>query len=221
MPRSKHDHDKPDCAARRGRPRSDDVAQRIESLLEAASVLFVRHGYANVSLETIARDAHVAVRTIYVKFGGKAGLFNAVVARERDRFLDGVTDLEVDRRPIDEVLADFGVCFLNLMLSPHVVRVQRIVIGEVDANPELGRTFFEAGPAQTRQILMRYFARPDVRARFRAGLSEEQLAVHFSNCLLGDQVSRILFDPVEPVTTADIARQVAHGLALFIAGAQA
>lgn len=219
MPRSKPT-DKSECPARRGRPRSDDLEQRAQHLLETAGALFVQQGYANVSLEAIARDAHVAVRTIYVKFGGKAGLFNAVVARERERFLDGVADLETDRRPVEEVLAGFGERFLQLMLSPHVVRVQRNVIGEVDMNPELGRTFFEAGPAQTRGILMRYFARPDVRARFRASLTEEQLAIHLSNCLLGDQVSRLLF-PAQPVPAEEIRERAAQGVALFFAGAAA
>ena len=61
-------------AAHPGRPTRTALATRRETLLATALDLFIEHGYANVSLAAIANAAHVAVRTIYVKFGGKAGL---------------------------------------------------------------------------------------------------------------------------------------------------
>jgi nitrite reductase/ring-hydroxylating ferredoxin subunit len=63
-----------------GRPRADEVEQRTRDLLQVAAELFMAQGYAHVSLRTIAAEARVAARTIYAKFGGKLGLFEAVVA---------------------------------------------------------------------------------------------------------------------------------------------
>ena len=64
------------CGKPAGRPRAADMEARMENLLHTAGCLFLEKGYGKVSLEMIAREAHVAVRTIYVKFGGKAGLFD-------------------------------------------------------------------------------------------------------------------------------------------------
>ena len=57
-----------------GRPKAADAEARMHDLVHTAGMLFLKNGYTKVSLESIARQAHVAVRTIYVKFGGKAGL---------------------------------------------------------------------------------------------------------------------------------------------------
>jgi TetR/AcrR family transcriptional repressor of mexJK operon len=70
-------------ASSAGRPRSDEVVLRLDQLIACAADLFLKNGYHKVSLSLIAREARVAVRTIYLKFGGKAGLFAAVVHAHR------------------------------------------------------------------------------------------------------------------------------------------
>lgn len=54
--------------ADRRRERSAETRRRV---LEAAHGLFVRHGYAGTTVESIAREAGLAVQTIYFKFGNK------------------------------------------------------------------------------------------------------------------------------------------------------
>ncbi|WP_219837446.1 helix-turn-helix domain-containing protein [Paenibacillus sp. R14(2021)] len=61
-----------------------DREGRRHLLLHLAAALFAERGYGKVSLEMIAREAHVAVRTIYVKFGGMAGILKAIIEDERD-----------------------------------------------------------------------------------------------------------------------------------------
>src|SRR4051812_47661700 len=94
-----------------GRPRSSDVEARLHDLIHTAGQLFLKHGYRNVSLEMLAREAHVAVRTIYVKFGGKAGLLNAVLVANRERYFS-THDMEHDQRALKEIVADFAAHFL-------------------------------------------------------------------------------------------------------------
>ncbi len=160
-----------------GRPRAADIEARHQNLIETAGELFLNIGYGNVSLELIARHAHVAVRTIYVKFGGKAGLFQAVLIANRDRFF-APQKLETDTRPLKEALA-----------------VQRMVIAEAKSNPELAQSFFEAGPRQSREALSRFFERPDVRVQLREDVATELLPNYLINCVMGDPFSRFLFGP--------------------------
>src|SRR5471032_2921 len=79
-----------------GRPRAADKEARLQNLLHTAAQLFLEKGYSKVSLEMITRQAHVAVRTIYVKFGGKAGLLNAIIANGRARYFSGMSSMETD-----------------------------------------------------------------------------------------------------------------------------
>jgi TetR/AcrR family transcriptional repressor of mexJK operon len=202
------------CARAAGRPREADIDARMQDLLESAGTLFLEKGYSKVSLGMIAREAHVAVRTIYVKFGGKAGLFNAVIANGRSRYFN-IGDMDSDTRPIEQILGDFGLRLLQMMSMPRIVRMHRMVIAEASTNPELAITFDRAGPGQILELLSRFFAHPAQQARFRTDVRPERLAVHLFNCILGDQVTRLMFEPLKDVSDADIRAKVAEGLDFF------
>src|SRR5262249_62093279 len=64
----------------RGRP--ETVEQRRERIVRAAAPLFLKKGYDNVSIDEIIGVVGGSKATIYAWFGGKEGLFEAVVRRE-------------------------------------------------------------------------------------------------------------------------------------------
>ena len=182
------------CCKPAGRPRASEIEARHQNLIDIAGELFLKLGYGKVSLELIAREAHVAVRTIYVKFGGKAGLFKAVLDNNRKKFF-ALSDMENDPRPLKEVILDFALHFLDMIATPEAVTLQRMVIAEASSNPELSESFFDAGPRQTRDMLQRFFARADVRAALRDEVDIAILPVFLANSVIGDQFGRFLFGP--------------------------
>ncbi|RRS04737.1 TetR/AcrR family transcriptional regulator [Aquabacterium soli] len=179
-----------------GRPRAEEVEARTEDLKRTAGRLMLQKGYANVSLEMIAREAHVAVRTIYIKFGGKIGILRALMQDKRDAIFDSI-DLERDPRPIREVLDDFATRLYSLLTSPEAVGLQRMLAAEARANPELVDTFFAMGPDVSRGAIAQFLQRPEVRAQLRDDLPFAQLPVLLINTVLGDQLSRVLRDRQE------------------------
>ena len=179
-----------------GRPRAADLEARNKNLIEKAGQLFLELGYGKVSLELIAREAHVAVRTIYVKFGGKAGLFKEVLIANRDRFISP-HQLVNDPRPLKAVIGEFSEHFLDMITAPEALAVQRMVVAEAKNDPDLALSFYEAGPRQSREMLSQYFARSDIRAQLREDLALELLPGYLINCVIGDPFSRFLFDPAE------------------------
>lgn len=203
-----------------GRPRNADKGARLANILRTAEFLFVEKGYGNVSLEAIAREAHVAVRTIYVKFGGKAGLLNAVITEGRARYFAGMTDMETDPRPAIEILTEFSVRFVELLSLPAFIKLHRMVIAEAQTTPDLALTFFRAGPMQMREQLGCFFRRADIAAQLSTELSPETLSIHLLNCLLGDQATRIWFEEDSPCDAIQLRANVAIGLKLFLNGAR-
>ncbi|HZX28047.1 MAG TPA: TetR/AcrR family transcriptional regulator [Telluria sp.] len=202
-----------------GRPRACDVEARMHNLLHTAGRLILEKGYAKVSLEMVAREAHVAVRTIYVKFGGKAGLLHAVMLHNRERFFSDETEMERDQRPVPEVLADFAQRFWKLVTAPEARQLQRVVIAEAKSSPDLAEAFFNAGPCLTREMLRRYFARPDVRAQLHPAADLEQLPGLLINCVIGDAIHHFLFDSPPPVFDDDQQQALQRRLDLFLRGA--
>lgn len=196
-----------------GRPKASEVEARAQGLLDVAGCLFLKHGYAGVSLETIAREARVAVRTIYVKFGGKGGLLKAILQARRERFF-AICSIENDPRSLREAIGEFALHFDNMLCQSDSVRLQRIVIAEAQSNPDLAEAFYEAGPRMTRDTLERYFARPDIRAQMRPNVPIALLPSHFIACITGDLVLRFLF-PQHHESGEEAHRVLAERLELF------
>ncbi len=168
-----------------GRPRKGEIEQRRERLIDVATTLFLEKGYYRVSLATIAQEARVAVRTIYLGFGGKAGLFSAALKQGRERFM---TDEQVldPTRPIAEVLGNFGLRYLHYLTDPQIVKLRRMVMAEASTSPDLEQAWWDAGPALTHGQLTRYFS--DVRVQFQIhpDVPMDLLPVHFMACIAGE-----------------------------------
>jgi TetR/AcrR family transcriptional repressor of mexJK operon len=211
MDNSMQDVDCPNKSA--GRPKAADVEARMQELLQVAGELFLKNGYTKTSLEAIARAAHVAVRTIYVKFGGKAGLLNAVLAAKRDHFFRS-QPMETDPRPLREVVGEFARQMVEMKNSPEAIELQRVVMSEAPTNPELAEAFWNGGPGRTREMLARYFARPEIRAQIRPDAPFDLLPSHLMGCIVGDQF--LCFMPqFRAQSTADAHRDLDRRLELF------
>jgi len=199
-----------------GRPKAADAEARLHDLMDTAARLILEKGYSKVSLELIAREARVAVRTIYVKFGGKEGLFKAILQRRRVEMFGSMERLEDTRRPMRDALLDFGMRLHNMLSDPSATALYQIIIAEAHANPALAEAFFDAGPRLTREMLARYFARADVRAQLRVQIAPERLAIQFINCIMGDQLKLFLFE--SRCAAATNPQQVEEGIDLFLHG---
>ena len=177
-----------------GRPKAADVEARTQELLQIAGTLFLKNGYTKTSLEAIARAAHVAVRTIYVKFGGKAGLLAAVLAAKRHRFFRS-QPMETDPRPLREIVDDFAHQMYALISSQEALDLQRIVLAEAPTNPELAEAFWNGGPRKTRELLLRFFCRPDIRAQMRPDVPIDLLPCHLMSTITGELLMNLMRPP--------------------------
>lgn len=67
-----------------------DAAQTAQRVLESATELFARRGFAEISLADVAHAAGVTRGAIYHHYRNKAGLFGAVTARLQAEVADAV-----------------------------------------------------------------------------------------------------------------------------------
>ncbi len=168
-----------------GRPRKGEADQRRSHLIGVASTLFLERGYYRVSLALIAQQARVAVRTIYLGFGGKGGLFSAVLQQGLQRCMIDQQVLD-PTGPIIEVLGNFGLCYLRYLTDPQMVKLRRMVIAEANTSPDLEQTWWDAGPALTRALLTRYFYDLRVRSQMHPDVPLDLLPIHFMACIAGE-----------------------------------
>src|SRR4029079_15335041 len=74
--------------------RQEAAQRRRAAIIEAATVLFVREGFAGTTISRIAADAGVSEETVYKVFGNKVALVRAI----RDKALAGAGPVHAERR---------------------------------------------------------------------------------------------------------------------------
>lgn len=206
---------------RPGRPAKADEAARLAALVEAAARVFLEHGYGGASIAAIAREARVTARTIYVKFGDKNGLFEAVIRHVRDRMTAEGPAFELDPRAPEPVLRDYARNFLWTMTRNEVVRIQRMLIAECERFPEMAAAYHQAGPARMLERLTAYFGRDDVRALLDARFTPASLTSQFHATLLNDAWRRQLLGLDAPPDRETVDARADAAVSLFLRGALA
>lgn len=202
---------------RSGRPRRGEETARRDQLLERAAQLFAEHGYGNVTLETIAREAHVSLRTIYRQFGGKAALFGAVIRHLSDEFVASLPLDDVASRPVEEILVEFGRYYLRRITQPGCMCLRAQIQAEAKRFPELAAEFYRNGPERTLLRLAEFFATLQQHGRV-VEADCRMLAGQFVTVLRGERFHRMQLGLDEPPSEPEIDAWVSETVRLFLHG---
>ncbi len=132
---------------------------KLLALLEAARARFLEDGYAAASVDAIAREAGVSKATLYGHFPSKEALFEAVVVAQCRRHASAVEALDTGGDDVAGTLAELARALLRFLLEPDSIAIYRVVAAESARTPELGRAFYEAGPARLQARLAAYLRR--------------------------------------------------------------
>ena len=197
---------------RRGRA---EARGKAETILAAAERAFLASGFGAVTMDAIAREAGVSKATVYAHFTGKEALFGAVIAHVSERRYDGFSIEALDPRDIEASLTTIAHRFLDLVLAPEVIALNRIIIGEVTRFPVLAQVFWEAGPERTRQQLETFFRRAGA-AGVVAVRDPRLAAEQFAALARGEIHLRGLFRVEEPGDPTALSAAAASAVATFL-----
>ncbi len=124
---------------------SKPVGRKAEQILQAARKLFMEHGYGATSMDAVALESGVSKATLYAYFQNKKELFAAIVNDFSDRYSAIVVPEAHD--DIRVTLQRVGRSIITLLLAPDAVAAHRMVVAEAARSPELGKLYYESGPA--------------------------------------------------------------------------
>lgn len=170
----------------KGGPRDDDprVLRSRAAAVEAATALFLEHGYERTTMDEIADAAGLTKRTLYNNFEDKAALFTQVigdVTASAQRFAD-----ELDAEFFDAVADDLPAGLTDLarrlalaIMRPPVVALRRLLAGDAASFPDLATDYFDRAPGRVLDVLTVGFRRLHDAGRLRvddARIAAEQFA---------------------------------------------
>src|SRR5438045_1444975 len=132
-------------------------SRKRQQILDGARQAFLEHGYDGASVNDIMRAAGVSKGTIYAYFPSKEKVFQALIFEDRRRQAERLVDFEDGDRDPRDVLRQFGFQLMRMLTEPHSIAYVRIVMAATAKFPEIGRTFYEAGPGFVLGKLEAYF----------------------------------------------------------------
>lgn len=207
----------PATSAPADRPSS---TRKRQAILDAAEVVFSRGGYLGANMDDLAARSGISKQTIYKYFGSKEGLFVDLVTSMTtvagDPVHDDVPDL-TDPDDVEPYLADYAERQLILVMTPRLLQLRRLVIGEVARFPALAAALYEHGPQRATKALTVVFAHLAERRLLQID-DPAVAAVQFNWLVMGEPVNAamLLGDAAIPDRTA-LTRHAQDAVRLFLA----
>ena len=170
--------------------RSDTNAKR-DHLLDIAGKRFLASGFSAVSVDELVASAGQSKTNVYSWFGGKEGLFLATIDRLLDSMVVPLVDNGFASLPLSEGLHALAEAVLKIVLGKNALALHRLIIGESQAFPAIGRAWVVAGPERTYAFCADFMAVHQHAGRLRPA-DPRRAAVFFHDMLTGDLEHRIL-----------------------------
>ena len=216
--RVKPRHQVPAAARRRGgRPSRSAALQLNDRILDAATEMFLAHGYGLTTIEALARRAGISKRTFYHRFADKAVLFGAVVHRILQRVRPPPNVPLLEGATLHEVLKRLAGLVLHAALSPQAIALHRLMVAESARFPELARALNAEGASQEAirligGVLADALANPALTAPVRAFAALQFLQL----VVVVPQRRALGFD--QPMTSSELQDWADSSVRLFLDG---
>lgn len=193
---------------------------RRAAFLKAARDVFLEHGYDNANMAEIVKRAGGSLSTLYAQFGGKKGLFEAMVDARVEELTEQMGVELSAHTPIREGLQRIGERFMTRLCEPEAIDVSRLMAGQARAFPDLAGGYARRSPERIRAALVAYL-------KDRADAGEVKIdnydvaAQIFFDLVRARLVLRALFEPGYRPGEADIREAVDRGVKVFLGGVEA
>lgn len=182
--------------------------------------VFLESGYLGASMDEIAARAKVSKQTIYKQFSNKESLFIELVTSMTDTASDTVHNTVPELKDTVEVaeyLQAYAFQQLTVVLTPPLMQLRRLVIGEVSRFPELARILYERGPQRavtTSANVLKHFA-----ARGLLKIDEPMVAAsHFNWLVMSEPINKVMLLGDEAIPKpAALRRRAAECVRIFLA----
>lgn len=193
--------------------RAQNRITRENRILDAALKVFSSTGFSAATMDDIAREAGLSKPTLYQYFEAKNTLFTAMMLRARGPMM---TQFDAgDAVGMVPVLHQFAWNYALTVLSAEYLSLARLIIGEVQRFPEIGRAYQSAGPDMLLQGIIDYL---DAQRRAgRLAYDDSELAAQdLWGLILSAPRNKALHEPDTGLTQAELARFINNGLRVFL-----
>ncbi len=190
--------------------------RKFDQVLDGAREVFMRDGFEGASVDDIARAAGVSKATLYSYFPDKKLLFMEVARVECARQAETAINMMQIPGEVREVLFQAASHLVRFFLSEFGRQTFRIAVAESGRFPEIGRRFYNSGPAMAQAALSR-FLQAQVEAGALAIDDLELAAAQFPELCKAGLHTKMMMGVKTSVTDAEIDRVIRGAVETFLA----
>jgi AcrR family transcriptional regulator len=180
--------------------------------------LFLARGYDCVSVDDIVREVGGSKTNVYSFYGGKDGLFLAVMEELSLALVRPMKQLKLGGLPFEAGLRKFAKTLLTVLLQEPHLSFQRLAIAEALRHPQLGLTWYRNGPAQSQAVLKSFLAEQQTLGRVRQDVDIARAAVLFHDMIVFDLLSRALMAIDGAPKPREIVMTIRQAVRMMITG---
>ncbi|MBV8473219.1 MAG: TetR/AcrR family transcriptional regulator [Hyphomicrobiales bacterium] len=194
---------------------AQDGGAKRRQVMDGARAAFLNAGFDGASMNDIARAAGVSKGTLYAYFDSKEQLFEALIREDKEQQAERLCAFPMEGGEPAELLSEFGRRLIEMILRPESVAQVRVVIAATARFPQLGRAFYEAGPAYG---IRRLSEQLEAMSK-RGALSVANPAIaarQFINLCCAEFSKQVLFGVMETPSQEAIEANVDQAVAMFL-----
>ena len=201
-------------------PEAGRAELRRAAFLSAARDVFLEFGYEQANMAEIVRRAGGSLSTLYAQFGGKKGLFEAMID---SRVSELTEQMEVElaaHAPLREGLQRIGEAFLKRQTQPETLDVMRLMVAQAKKFPDVAEQWSKRAPDAVRKALSGYLEDRVKAGEIKITNYDQAASVYFDLVRSRIQFRALMLPSYRP-SDQEIHDIVERAVKVFIGGIEA
>jgi AcrR family transcriptional regulator len=189
-------------------------ARRME-LAEVAERLFLKHGFAETTMQMIALEAEASKETLYRHFASKEALFAELINARAATVAGPQSALARDEPPVT-ALFELGMNLMNLMMKGEAPSLFNIIIADARRAPDLARIFYDQGPGATLKRLTAYLRSATQRGQLRCSDPRQAAKLFLGAVISHHHLHCLIGQPPAPLSSVEMKEHVRAAVEMFM-----
>ncbi len=201
-------------------PEAGRAELRRAAFLRAARDVFLEFGYEQANMAEIVRRAGGSLSTLYAQFGGKQGLFEAMIDSRVSELTEQMGVELAAHAPLREGLQRIGEAFIRKQIQPETLDVMRLMVAQAKKFPEVAEQWSKRAPDAVRKALAGYLEDRAKAGEIKITNYDQAASVYFDLVRSRIQIRALLLIDYRP-SDQEIHDLVERAVKVFIGGIEA
>lgn len=202
--------------------RTRDLARKVPrgrkrrmELAAIAEKVFLKHGFAETTMQMIASEAGSSKETLYRHFASKEALFAELISARAAAIAGPETALASDAPP-ERALTELGMSLMHVLAKGDTSSLFSIVVAEAHRDPDLAGIFYQRGPGATLERLTEYLRSAVHRGQLKCPDPRRAAKLFIGAVISHHHLHALIGQPSRKVSNAEMRDHVQAAVEMFL-----